>query len=131
VNDRNPVFFGKLLPSHVERPRDCRANPITSRRRMRSPDGSTNERMRDCRPEQYYSYQMNDLRLAIVAYFCASPKVGGRFCTFVVEQFTMQIPHLINLLHSEMTAWRQDLHAHPELGFEENRASEFAAGKLA
>ena len=43
----------------------------------------------------------------------------------------MQIPHLINLLHSEMTAWRQDLHAHPELGFEEHRTSEFVAGKLA
>jgi len=43
----------------------------------------------------------------------------------------MQIPHLINLLHSEMTAWRQDLHAHPELGFEEHRTSEFVASKLA
>jgi metal-dependent amidase/aminoacylase/carboxypeptidase family protein len=43
----------------------------------------------------------------------------------------MQVPHLINLLHGEMTAWRQDLHAHPELGFEEHRTSEFVAGKLA
>jgi metal-dependent amidase/aminoacylase/carboxypeptidase family protein len=43
----------------------------------------------------------------------------------------MQIPHLINLIHGEMTAWRQDLHAHPELGFEEHRTSEFVAGKLA
>jgi hippurate hydrolase len=43
----------------------------------------------------------------------------------------VQILHLINLFHSEMTAWRQDLHAHPELGFEEHRASEFVAGKLA
>ena len=42
----------------------------------------------------------------------------------------MQIPHLINLLHSEMTAWRQDLHAHPELGFEEHRTSEFVARTL-
>jgi hypothetical protein len=32
----------------------------------------------------------------------------------------MQIPHLINLFQGDMTAWRQDLHAHPEL-----------AGKLA
>jgi len=30
-----------------------------------------------------------------------------------------------------MTAWRQDLHAHPELGFEEHRTSDFVAGKLA
>ena len=43
----------------------------------------------------------------------------------------MQIPHLINLLHREMSAWRHDLHAHPELGFEEYRTSEFVAGKLA
>src|SRR5215472_14798229 len=45
--------------------------------------------------------------------------------------FNMQIPHLINLIHGEMTAWRQDLRAHPELGFEEHRTSEFVAGKLA
>jgi hippurate hydrolase len=29
-----------------------------------------------------------------------------------------------------MSAWRQDLHAHPELGFDEHRTSEFVAGKL-
>src|SRR5262245_53618322 len=45
--------------------------------------------------------------------------------------FIMQIPHLINLFHGEMTAWRQDLHAHPELGFEEHRTSEFVACRLA
>src|SRR6516162_3276034 len=56
---------------------------------------------------------------------------GRRICTFVVKRFTAQIPHLIKLLHSEMTAWRQDLHAHSELGFEEHRTSEFVAGKLA
>ena len=43
----------------------------------------------------------------------------------------MQIPHLINLFHGEMTGWRQDLHAHPELGFEEHRTSKFVAGKRA
>jgi hippurate hydrolase len=43
----------------------------------------------------------------------------------------MQIPHLIDLFHHEMTAWRQDLHAHPELGFEEHRTSEVVASKLA
>jgi hippurate hydrolase len=50
---------------------------------------------------------------------------------FIVKGFTMQIPHLINLYHGEMTSWRHDLHAHPELGFEEHRTSEFVAGKLA
>lgn len=33
-------------------------------------------------------------------------------------------------LHAEMTAWRQDLHAHPEFGFEEKRTSTFVAAKL-
>jgi hypothetical protein len=41
----------------------------------------------------------------------------------------VQIPRLINLFQGEMTAWRQDLHAHPELGFEERRTSEFVADK--
>ncbi|MDB5375498.1 MAG: peptidase [Belnapia sp.] len=31
----------------------------------------------------------------------------------------------------EMTAWRQDLHRHPELGFEEHRTSDIVAAKLA
>ncbi|TGQ49848.1 amidohydrolase [Mesorhizobium sp. M1C.F.Ca.ET.193.01.1.1] len=33
-------------------------------------------------------------------------------------------------LHREMTAWRQDLHAHPEFGFEEKRTAAFVADKL-
>ncbi len=32
--------------------------------------------------------------------------------------------------HTEMTAWRQDLHAHPELAFEEHRTAAFVADKL-
>jgi len=30
----------------------------------------------------------------------------------------------------ELTAWRRDIHAHPELGFEENRTSDFVAARL-
>ncbi len=33
-------------------------------------------------------------------------------------------------LEEDMTAWRQDLHAHPEFGFEEKRTSFFVAAKL-
>ena len=33
-------------------------------------------------------------------------------------------------LQDEMRAWRRDLHAHPELGFEEQRTAEFVATKL-
>src|SRR5215471_8160148 len=43
----------------------------------------------------------------------------------------MPIPDAITSMHAEMTTWRRDLHANPELGFEEYRTSEFVARKLA
>jgi hippurate hydrolase len=43
----------------------------------------------------------------------------------------MQIVDRIKSFHDELTTWRQDLHAHPELGFEEQRTSDFVAHKLA
>ena len=33
-------------------------------------------------------------------------------------------------MHEEMASWRRDLHAHPELGFEENRTSTFIQERL-
>ncbi len=36
----------------------------------------------------------------------------------------------IAALHAEMTEWRRDLHAHPELGFEETRTAELVATRL-
>jgi amidohydrolase len=34
-------------------------------------------------------------------------------------------------LQAEMTTWRRDFHAHPEIGFEEHRTSDIVAAKLA
>ena len=42
----------------------------------------------------------------------------------------MAIINRIGDFQAEMTAWRRDLHAHPELGFEEVRTSAFVADKL-
>jgi amidohydrolase len=43
----------------------------------------------------------------------------------------MPIPDRIKAFHDDMAAWRQDIHAHPELGFEEHKTSDFVAKKLA
>ena len=42
----------------------------------------------------------------------------------------MAIHPQIAAFRGEMTAWRRDLHAHPETAFEEHRTSEMVAGKL-
>src|SRR5437879_4201999 len=39
------------------------------------------------------------------------------------------IPRLLEL-HSEMTTWRRELHAHPQTAFEETFASDFIASRL-
>jgi len=42
----------------------------------------------------------------------------------------MPVVQRVAAFHEEMTAWRRDLHAHPELGFEEQRTSEFVFSQL-
>jgi hippurate hydrolase len=43
----------------------------------------------------------------------------------------MPIADRIAQMHAELTGWRRDIHAHPELGFEETRTSDLVAAKLA
>lgn len=43
----------------------------------------------------------------------------------------MPVVNRIAEFHDEMTAWRRDLHAHPETAFEERRTAQFVADRLA
>ncbi len=42
----------------------------------------------------------------------------------------MAVDERIARMHEEMTGWRRDIHAHPELGFEENRTAGLVADRL-
>ena len=42
----------------------------------------------------------------------------------------MAVINRIGEFHQDMAAWRRDLHAHPELGFEEHRTSALVADRL-
>ncbi len=43
----------------------------------------------------------------------------------------MPVTNRIADFHEDMIAWRRDLHAHPEIAFEEKRTSDFVAANLA
>jgi hippurate hydrolase len=42
----------------------------------------------------------------------------------------MELVHEIVEMEAELSVWRRNIHAHPELGFAENRTSDFVAEKL-
>lgn len=42
----------------------------------------------------------------------------------------MKVIDAIADFHDDLTAWRRDIHAHPELGFEESRTADIVAAKL-
>src|SRR5271168_1581938 len=59
---------------------------------------------------------------------------GVRVMTFGREcggEATMGVIKRIAEFHDDVRNWRRDIHAHPELGFEEHRTSDFVARKLA
>ena len=43
----------------------------------------------------------------------------------------MGVDDRIARMHAELTGWRRDIHAHPELGFEENRTAGLVAERRA
>jgi amidohydrolase len=49
----------------------------------------------------------------------------------VQQEAGMEIIGRIAKFHDELKEWRHDIHAHPELGFEEQRTSDLVAQKLA
>ncbi len=46
------------------------------------------------------------------------------------KRYPMTVIERIAEYHAELTEWRRDLHAHPEIGFEEERTSELIASRL-
>src|SRR6185437_4757588 len=51
--------------------------------------------------------------------------------SFQCTEDRMPVVDRIAAFHPDLTGWRRDIHAHPELGFEEQRTSDLVADKLA
>ena len=58
-------------------------------------------------------------------------RVAGAVRFVIAHRMPTMTRDQIDQFHGEMTAWRRDFHAHPEIGFEEVRTSEIVAQKLA
>jgi amidohydrolase len=56
---------------------------------------------------------------------------GGGNVVALLKERAMQLVPRITEFHAELRDWRHDIHAHPELGFEEQRTSDLVAQKLA
>jgi hippurate hydrolase len=48
----------------------------------------------------------------------------------IEERKAMELVAEIEMMQAELASWRKDIHAHPELGFEEHRTADFVAAKL-
>src|SRR6266516_2919077 len=49
---------------------------------------------------------------------------------FFLERCRMPVINRIASFHKDMTAWRHDIHSHPETAFEEVRTADIVADKL-
>ena len=58
------------------------------------------------------------------------PGAAGRLGDLPNSESTMPLIDDIVAMEDELLAWRREIHAHPELGFEENRPADFVAAKL-
>ena len=48
----------------------------------------------------------------------------------MTAQISSRFDNQIGAIHEQVTEWRRDFHAHPELGFEEVRTAGIVAEKL-